>query len=305
MLVVIAIVGVLLLLLFPVVQFSREAARKAQCQNNQRQIGTAILNYATTKDKFPPGFTTQPALSPPRSVGWVPSVLPYLERSDLYEVFLTNRWSTLRDASLAVLVCPSRSPTGSPAPLSYAVNCGMTDNYAPASRTPMDWKQNGVFFNQFSKIGTPQGTALTTDWDYIARRDGTSQTLMLAENVDALDWIVVSTSNPQTSPIQLPRTSPPNQNHCWWQGIVWTVAQPSPQLNRGMGTVKINAARDYDYARPSSSHPGGFNVTMCDGHVEFVSDDMAYSLYARQLTPHDADVRLPGSTAMVAYPIGW
>lgn len=83
LLVVIAIIGILVALLLPAVQAAREAARRAECTNNIRQIGLALLNYETTNKVFPAGRASIGKSAASALV----SILPYMEEQNLYDTF--------------------------------------------------------------------------------------------------------------------------------------------------------------------------------------------------------------------------
>lgn len=83
LLVVIAIIGILVALLLPAVQAAREAARRAKCQNNMKNVALAVLNYESASKKFPPGFVSQPLYV--EAWGWAVFTLPYLEEQAVYD----------------------------------------------------------------------------------------------------------------------------------------------------------------------------------------------------------------------------
>ena len=169
-------------------------------------------------------------------------MLPYIEQNPLYLLYMRNQLSLQATSStlqVGTLNCPSRNPTNSPAPCSYIVNCGMTDYNAgpPSNMQPQDNQANGIFFDAYAPVRYSGSPLVTTDIAYLNKHDGNSQTLMLSENTEALDWIATlnasgSIATP-TTPVQpAPQQYTPPQltqlygnmiGDCWWQGFVWHV----------------------------------------------------------------------------------
>ena len=139
LLVVISIIGMLAALLLPAINNAREAGRRTVCINNQKQLGTAILSYQTTKESLP-GYRNLQALrsfsidpttdftfvatpnidvaagDPPQATPatWVFPLLPLLEQnviSDTYgqngDDFAGGFVGAVPNISLALLLCPS------------------------------------------------------------------------------------------------------------------------------------------------------------------------------------------------------
>jgi prepilin-type N-terminal cleavage/methylation domain-containing protein len=88
LLVVIAIITMLISLLLPAVQSAREAARRARCSNNLKQIGLALANYESANGRFPlGGFHRHPPGTPCSGLhehSFLVSILPYLEQGPVY-----------------------------------------------------------------------------------------------------------------------------------------------------------------------------------------------------------------------------
>jgi prepilin-type N-terminal cleavage/methylation domain-containing protein/prepilin-type processing-associated H-X9-DG protein len=127
LLVVIAIIAILIGLLVPAVQKVREAAARAQCQNNLKQLGLALQNYHDTNKTFPPAVAdTIPPLLPgpgtntnPRDPNWGATwqvlILPFIEQDPLFKQYdpklgaHANSKTTAAPTSRSVPVylCPS------------------------------------------------------------------------------------------------------------------------------------------------------------------------------------------------------
>src|SRR5947208_9269230 len=87
LLVVIAIIGVLIALLLPAVQSAREAARRAQCVNNLKQMALAAHNFESTNGTFPPVFSQRATQTGPTSsarANFLAVLMPFLEQGNLY-----------------------------------------------------------------------------------------------------------------------------------------------------------------------------------------------------------------------------
>lgn len=117
LLVVIAIIAILVGLLLPAVQQAREAARRAQCKSNMRQVALALHTYQETHSTFPIGVLGTKGSSSAGHVltTWQTLILPYVEQTSLYSEYdfdvrfdhANNAGAVLQE--LSVYMCPSQS----------------------------------------------------------------------------------------------------------------------------------------------------------------------------------------------------
>ncbi|WP_165249328.1 DUF1559 domain-containing protein [Paludisphaera soli] len=219
LLVVIAIIAVLIALLLPAVQSAREAARRAQCTNNLKQLGLAVHNFESTNSEFPPGIGPAPLAAPSLGggtrVGVQALILPYLEQANLYgtfnlqlEINSTAENDTARCQQISAMLCPSdgkgfRSPgtrtyaasTGSWGQSNYYGNNGATaaqvynTTHASFPYSETNSATLGVFNVSFNvtapaptaSVPSPDFRKVTSKTTIASITDGTSNTALFSE----------------------------------------------------------------------------------------------------------------------------
>ncbi|HLJ95170.1 MAG TPA: DUF1559 domain-containing protein [Gemmataceae bacterium] len=220
LLVVIAIIAVLIGLLVPAIQKVREAANRAKCSNNLKQIGLAFHSYHDTNQAFPTAFKllkdADPTAHPDFAGQYGPSafvlILPYLEQESLYRQIDTNK-SAFSSANMPpgvgpnlaystavpVFVCPS-TPSGAPtADFSEALGQSITDFnmkifYAPPltfGRT--DYAPDAGFSADVPGLNIRSAASIIAQPPSPPVRltditDGSSNTLMIVEDAGRPSW---------------------------------------------------------------------------------------------------------------------
>jgi len=295
LLVVIAIIAVLIALLLPAVQSAREAARRAQCTNNLKQLALACHNYEDTHGCFPAGsYYMWPVVCARWKQGpsFYIGLLPYFEGGTVYNAYnsLVHPYQaenmTVMGAGFSALWCPSDPEVSQPVvaaiPRNYLGGCsgmpgGLTVNppwllyhttYAGSAGVLPAYPLGppGVDANYSAALSQATGVIHFGSATKIsAITDGTSNTFLLAERNFRL-------------------LQPAAAKDVWflyfsgaYSDTMFTTLYPvNPQR------VLQGEAQDYDVPGggnaseegAGSNHPGGANFAMCDGSVRFIKDSI-------------------------------
>jgi prepilin-type N-terminal cleavage/methylation domain-containing protein/prepilin-type processing-associated H-X9-DG protein len=302
LLVVIAIIALLVGLLLPAVQSAREAARRAQCVNNLKQVALAAHGYHSALGSFPPGASVFPS-----QASSLVFLMPFIEGSNAYNAFNFSKNVssaaenlTARHVNSSVYVCPSDPsvgfwqdldpvsglPAGVDGRANYYGNLGTNGwVYERLTALAKDGNQLGVFaFN----------SATTLD----AITDGTSSTALYAEvrrggypsvhdafdvsGVPAPAWGAASaTTNVNnfwppaacnTPAVKIGYTGLQYQNGSYLLSALYT--HTVPPNYPGRDCVRFPTF-DQGHLAARSAHPGGVNVAFADGSVHFIKSAIA------------------------------
>jgi prepilin-type N-terminal cleavage/methylation domain-containing protein/prepilin-type processing-associated H-X9-DG protein len=308
LLVVIAIIAILIALLLPAVQAAREAARRAQCVNNLKQLGLAMVNYEGTNGTLAP-FSLDLKTTTLIDYDWSATarVLPFTEQGPLYNAinfglkYTTPDNTTIIKSNVPLLICPSEPNTQ----LLSAVLPPPTGNYQTAVGSygwlNGDWYSYGGTGTRPNRaaFGINQSTRLAQI------TDGTSNTMLASEAkcygpqyrhcvAEGSGGTLPGLNNPdlipspQASPSIIATDSGPCQliaeGHTRWAkgsvphtGITTAMPPNTKVLSNGPTGDLDLISMDEDDGGPTyaavtarSYHSGGVNVLMSDGSVRFI-----------------------------------
>ena len=256
LLVVITVIAVLMGLLLVAVNGAREAARRAQCTNNQREIARSILAEATSANGVLPGFvSTQLG----RDVNWVVDILPGIDEGVWHKAYLKNESTASTIPFVKTLICPSDfEKRGVSGALSYVVNCGK-------------FKSDGTGMEHGLFVDRRAGSKKVMLDDIKA---GASNVILLTENKDATFWFR-STVEQAVEDI----------GFHWACGCI-SMKQDGGQPDNGnpipfwINQGGSNPGNIY-HARPSSGHPGIVIAAFADGRVDAINDDIDEKTYLK------------------------
>jgi type II secretory pathway pseudopilin PulG len=286
--VVIAIIGILIALLLPAVQAAREAARRASCQNNLKQIGLALHNYHDALRCFPASTVSRPGHT------WVAFTLPYIEQRNLEAEYRWEvNWNDPLNQSavnvhLSFLRCPS-TPGGQER--IDQIGGGLTSeagDYAPPTGISSLLVQVGLV------PPTPDRRA-TMRPNYFTRiaeiRDGTSNTLLVTEDAGRPVFWTSQGLGPADNILSCGNYSVHGGRV---RGAGWADTACQIPLHGftydGLdcpGPCAINCTNNNE---AFSFHPGGVDAAFADGGVRFLHETTHIATYAALITRAGGEV---------------
>jgi prepilin-type N-terminal cleavage/methylation domain-containing protein/prepilin-type processing-associated H-X9-DG protein len=313
LLVVIAIITVLIGLLLPAVQQAREAARRAACASNMKQLGLAIHNYHSVHNNLPPGRIWK---SDPKGCGvdiesiqqldggcqdtpWFFLMFPQYEQQALYNAFnfdlgllgpsLDYYWagwfanSTVIGSRLGIFQCPSdrsmtwRFSAASPAPPSFQQVVISKGNYA-ASWGNTQWGQEDITIQGRLVRWLPSAFGHNGRLSFASVTDGLGATVFMAEVRQGLDYDIrgaVAAVTPGGGGF-MTRFGPNKFVDFYGSGTtVDQLGYPWFCVDEPGMPCAANSVGAQAFAGSRSRHPGGVHGLMGDGSVRFVRDTIS------------------------------
>ncbi len=281
----IAIIAVLIALLLPAVQAAREAARRIQCVNNEKQIGLAMHNYHQAIGCLPGADMVYNSANA-TELSALSMALPFMEQANVFNAI--NCDFSYQDPSnvtsmMTVIngfVCPSDAPDTLPA-------LGGQTNYMANMGTNIVWQASvGMNASLPPPNGVFYGDSATT---FAGIPDGLSNTTFFAERVHAdCNLSVVSPMSDVFFSPMFPTTPAQALQMCQavniydpasqfplFMGAPWLCGQHVFQHVSGPDTRSCGFFIALRAVMPCSSrHPGGVNVLFGDGSVKFIKDSV-------------------------------
>jgi prepilin-type N-terminal cleavage/methylation domain-containing protein/prepilin-type processing-associated H-X9-DG protein len=265
LLLVMAVISILISLLLPAIQSSRELARRLQCSKNLMQVGLALGNYHAAHRSFPPGVVDQagPVSTRPAGYhwGWQARILPYLEQGNLYHQlnFQVSVYASENDTSrtrrISVYQCPSEA---SPIATSYA---GAHHDV----EAPIAADNHGVLFLN-SRVRRDDIT------------DGPAFTIVAGEFLQktySLGWAVGTRSSLRNTGTPINAAAPFAFNPAAGPGAPGR-SDELKALEQRISEGELAATFVGGF---SSNHTGGANFLLGDGAVRYISERVRDSVY--------------------------
>jgi prepilin-type N-terminal cleavage/methylation domain-containing protein len=284
LLVVIAIIGILIGLLLPAVQKTREAAARTQCVNNLKQIGLgthtmhdAIGYLPPAIGHYPNGDTSWQTASPPVFI------LPYIEQGNLY-ADIKNRGGV--NPGHGLFNYNGQSPVVPPL---YVCPSDATRAQAPAiSGSTLEsfcsYAVNGHIFGSVTTT-VSGGVPTCSNWGWVSYKripadipDGTSNTVFWVEKVAVCSNPVSGNGGSRW----------PARGQGSWMPTVGDVEGTGDHLSPTLvPQIGVANPASCDWFNPSSSHPGGLQVALGDGSVRVITSGMSQLTFNVALVPND------------------